>query len=96
MGTDGGARAREKQSQVIVNFGGRANRAARVFHAVLLLDGDGRLDVENLVHIRTRHFFNKLTRVGAHAFHEAPLSLGIKGVKREGGFATAGNPRDDR
>ncbi|KAG1380629.1 hypothetical protein G6F59_017968 [Rhizopus arrhizus] len=47
--------AREQQLQVVVQFGHRADRAARTAHRVGLVDRDGGQDAFDAVHLRLVH-----------------------------------------
>ncbi|MNT03023.1 hypothetical protein D3C72_1375410 [compost metagenome] len=87
--------AREQQFQVVVQLGHRANRAARAAHRVGLVDGDGRQDAFDAVHLRLVHAVQELARIGREGFHIAPLPLGVQGVEGQRTFAGPGHPGDD-
>ena len=89
------ARAGVEQAQVVVNFRHRAHGGARVVAGGLLLDGNGRRQALDQVHIRLVHALQKLPRVGRKAFHIAPLPFGVERVKGQAGLARAAQPRDD-
>ena len=59
-----GAAARVEQAQVVVNLGSCGDRGARVAGGVLLLDGDGRSEAVNLVHVGLFDALQKLAGVG--------------------------------
>ena len=82
----GDARARPQQAQVVVDFGDRAHRRARVPVHRLLLDGNRRREALDGVDIRLLHQAQELAGVRGQRFHVTPLSLGIDGVEGEGGF----------
>ncbi|MNV35814.1 hypothetical protein D3C71_1272750 [compost metagenome] len=87
--------AREQQFQVVVQLGHRANRAARAAHRVGLVDGDGRQDAFDAVHLRLVHAVQELARIGREGFHVAPLPLGVQRVERQRTLAGARNARHD-
>ncbi len=88
--------ARIEQAQVIVYFRGRGHRRARVARRVLLLDGDGRGDARDFVHVGLLDPLEKLPRVGRKRFDVAPLPFGVDRVKRQARLARSGNSRDQR
>src|SRR5207245_2599431 len=47
----------EEETEVVVQLGGRAHRRAGSAHGVLLLDGDGRPDVLDAVHVGAGHWW---------------------------------------
>ena len=94
IGAERAAGARVEQAQVIVNFRGRRDRRARIARRVLLLDGDGRSDAGDFVHVRLLDALEKLPRVRRKRFDVAPLPLGVNRVKREARLARSGNSRD--
>ncbi len=87
------ARAREEQLQVIVDLGHRAHGRARGAHRVRLVDGDGRRNALDRVHLGLVHAVEELARVGREGLDIAPLALGIERVEDERGLAGAGRPR---
>ena len=88
-------RPREEQAQVVVNLRYRTDRRARIVARRLLVDGDGRRQAINAVHIRLVHLPEELPRVGRQRLHIAPLPLRVDRIERERGFPRAGKPRDD-
>ena len=75
--------AREKELQVVVQLGHRADRRARGAHRVGLVDGDGRRDALDRVDLRLVHAVEELSRVGAEGLDVAALALGIERVEDE-------------
>ena len=94
-GRVGGADAGPEQAHVVVDLGDRADGAARVAAGGLLLDGDGRRQALDAVHVGLAHQFEELAGVGGQAFHVAALALGVDGVEGEGGLAGAAEAGDD-
>lgn len=84
----------EQQTQVVVNFGDGTDGRARVVGGGLLLDGDGRRQPLDVVHVRLLHQGEKLASVGRKRLHVAALSLRIEGIERQGGFARTGEAGD--
>jgi hypothetical protein len=95
VGAAGRAGAGEQQAQVVVDFGDRADGGARVVAGGLLLDGNGRRQALDQVHVRLFHELQELPRVGRQAFHIAPLAFGVEGVEGQGRLAGAGQAGDD-
>ena len=73
----GGADARPQKAHVVVNLGDRAHGGTRIATGRLLLDGNGRREALDGVHVRFLHHLQKLAGVGRKALHVAPLPLGI-------------------
>ena len=84
----------KQQAQVVVDFGDRADRRARVLRRGLLFDGDRRGEAFDALHVRLVHLFEKLSGIGREAFHVAPLPLGIDGIEGERALAGPGNAGD--
>ncbi|MCY1213085.1 hypothetical protein D9M72_248440 [compost metagenome] len=79
--------AREQQLQVVVQFGHRADRAARAAHRVGLVDGDGGQDAFDAIHLGLVHAVQELARIGREGFHVPALPLGVQGVESQGTLA---------
>ena len=79
------AAAGVEQAQVVVNLGGRGDGGARVARGVLLLDGDGRSEAVDLVHVGLFDALQKLAGVGGERLDVAPLPLGVDGVEGQRG-----------
>jgi hypothetical protein len=73
----------------------RADRGARRFYGVRLLNGNRRTDVLYRVDFRFVEQIEKLARVGAERFDVTPLSFGVKRVEDEGRFSGAAESGDD-
>lgn len=84
----------EQQPQVVVNLGDGADGRARVVGGGLLLDGDGRRQPLDVVHVRLLHQGEELAGIGGERLHIAALPLGIEGIERQGGFARTGQAGD--
>ncbi len=75
------ARAREQQTQVVVNFGDRTHSRTRVMRSGLLLDGDGGGEPLDQIDIGLLHQLQELPRIGGERFNIAPLPLGIQRIE---------------
>ena len=94
MGTGERSQAREKQLQVIGDFGHRADRAPRRLDRVTLLDRDGGREAVDAVDVRLVHELEELPRVRRKSLHVAALALGVERVEGERRFARAAQARD--
>jgi hypothetical protein len=91
----GGAHTGPEQAEVVVDLRDRAHGGAGVFAGGFLVDGDGRGQAVDIVHVRLFHLAQEHAGIGAEALHIPPLALGIDGVKGQAGLAGAGQARDD-
>ena len=91
---EGAADSGVEQAQVIIDFGHRSHRGARIAQAVLLLDGDGRRDARHLLHVGFLDTFQELAGVGRERFDIAPLPLGIDGVEGQAGLSRSAHSRN--
>ena len=87
-------RGKEKP-QVIVNLRGGGDGRARVAAGGALLDGDGRREPLDEVHIRLLHLVEKLPRIDGKALHVAALALRVEGVESQARFAGAAQAGND-
>ena len=78
------AHAGKQQAQVVVDLGDGAHGGARVVGGGLLLDGDGRGQSLDVVHIGLFHHRQELPGIGGQGFHVAPLALGVEGIESQG------------
>ena len=86
----GNAHPRPEQPEVIVYFRHGSHRGAGILGGGLLVDGNGRGQAVNSVHIGLVHLTQKLPGIGAETLHIPPLSLGKNGVEGQTGLARAG------
>ncbi len=93
--TVGRADAGEEHPQIIVDLGHRAHRRTRVLAHRLLLDGNGRAQAADEVHLGLLHLADELPGVGRKRLDVAPLPLGVEGVEGQAGLAAAGDAGDD-
>ena len=91
----GDAGAGEEQAQVVVDLGHRADGGARVVRGALLVDGDGRGEAFDVIHIRLVHLPEELAGVGRERLDVAALAFGEDGIEGQRGFARTGQPGDD-
>jgi hypothetical protein len=66
---------------VIVDLGHRADGGTRGAHRVGLVDGDGRWNALDAVHLRTIHAVEELPRVGREGLDVAPLAFGVQRIE---------------
>ena len=83
-----------EQAQVVVDLGHRGHGGAGVLAGGLLLDGNGRGQAVDAVHVRLLHLVQELPGIGAEALHVAALPLGIERVESQAGLAAAGKAGD--
>ena len=81
IGAVGGTHPGPEQAEVVIDLRHRAHGGAGVFAGGLLVDGDGRGQAVDVVHVGLLHLPQKHPGVGAEALHIAPLALGVDGVK---------------
>ena len=79
-----------QQSQVVIDLRYRAHSGARVAGGGLLVNGYGRGQTLDIVHIRLLHLTQELTGIRGQALHIPTLTFGINGVKSQAGLAGAG------
>ena len=81
------ADAREEHTQVIENFGDRADGRTRVASAGLLLDRDRRRQAGNRIDLRLLHLAEELARVRRKRLDVPPLPFRVECVERQRTFA---------
>ena len=94
-GAVGEADAGVEHAQIVVNLGDRADGGAWVTGGRLLLDGDGRRETADVVHLGLLILAQKLPRVAGKRFHVAPLPLRVQRVERQARLAGAADARQD-
>ncbi len=94
VGAVGRAHRGIKQAQIVVDFGDGADGGAGAAAGGLLLDGDGRAEPLDRVHVGPLDLVEELARVGGERLDVAALALGIDGVEGERALAGAGKPGD--
>ncbi len=90
------AHPRPEQPEVVVDLGHRAHGGARIVARRLLLDGDGRGEALDGVHVRLLHEPQELAGVGRERLDVAPLALGVDRVEGQRGLARARQAGDHR
>ena len=90
----GPADAGVQETQEVVDFRGGGDGGAGVADVHFLLDGDGRRNAFDHLHVGLGHPAQELAGVGRQALGEPALALGEQGVEREGRLAAPGNARD--
>ena len=86
-GTMGHANTGIEQTKVIVYFGYCTNGGTWVLGGGLLVDGNGRRETLDKVNVGLIHLTDKHSRIGGKALNEASVTLGIEGVKGQGGLS---------
>ena len=81
------ADVRVEQAQVIVNLRGGGDDGARAGAGAALLDGNGRGQALDEVHVRLLHLVEELPGVSGERLDVLALPLGVDGVERERGLA---------
>ena len=86
-----------EQPEIVVNFGDGAYGGAGVFGGGFLIDGDGRAEPFNGLHIGLLHLPQKLPGIGGNTLHIPALAVGVDGIKGQAGFTGTGKPgKDDK
>ena len=93
-GAVGDADAGVEQAQVVVDLRHGTHGRPGVLGGGLLVDGNGRGQAVDHVHVGLFHLAQKHPGVGGKALHVPALSLGVNGVKGQGGFPRPGKPRE--
>lgn len=84
-----------EQAQIIVDFRDRSHGGAGIAAGRFLVDGDGRRQPFDDVHVRLFHLSQELARIGGKRLDVAALAFGVNGVKGKGRFSAAGNAGKD-
>jgi hypothetical protein len=72
----------EQQADMVGEFGHGADRRARIFDGITLINGNSRWNALDALDLGLVHTLQELPGVGGKAFHIAPLSLRVQRVKR--------------
>ena len=83
---------RPEQAVIVMDFRHRAHRGPRVAAGRLLVNGNGRAQAFNRIHIRLFHLSQELSCIARERLDIAPLSLCIDGIKRQRALAGPGKP----
>ena len=94
LGAVGNADAGIEQAQVVVNLRHRAHGGAGVPAGGLLVNGNGRGQSLDGVHVRLFHLPQKLPGIGGEALHVPPLPLRVDGIEGQGALSRAAQPRE--
>ena len=95
FGTVGDSDPRIEKPEIIIDLRHRPHRGAGISVGGFLIDGYGRGQSFDTVHIRFLHLPQKLPGIRGQTFHITPLSFRINGVKGQGAFPGTGKPRQD-
>ncbi len=85
----------EEKPQVIVDLRDRPHGGAGVLAQAPLLDGDGRREALDGLHVGLVHLADELPGVGGKRLDVPPLTLGVDGVEGQGRLAGTAHPGDD-
>ncbi len=91
----GGADAGVKEAQVVVDLRDGAHRRPGIVACASLLDGNGRREPLDGLHLGFVHLADELAGIGGQGFHVAALPLGVDRVESERRFARAAHAGDD-
>ena len=86
----GNADSRPEKTEIVVNLRNGSDCGPGIFRRCLLIDGNGRREAVNIIHIRFVHLAEEHPGVGAQALHIPPLPFGIHRVKRQAALSRAG------
>ena len=86
----GCARPGPQQAEIVVNFRDGTHRGTGVLAGGLLVNGNSGAEALDIVHVRLVHLSQEHPGIGGQTLHIPPLTLGVNGVKRQGGFSAAG------
>ena len=73
----------KEQPQVVVDLRRGGDGRARISARAALLDGDGRRQSFNKIHVRFLHLVQKLPCIGGQALDVAPLALRVERIKSQ-------------
>ena len=93
-GAVGRAHPGPQQTEIVIDLRHGAHGGPGVLAGGLLVDGDGGGQAVDIVHVRLLHLAQEHAGIGAERLHIPPLSLGIDGVKGQGGLTRTGQPRE--
>ena len=79
-----------QKAQIVINLRNRAYSRTWILGGGLLVNGDGRTQSFNGIHIRLVHLAQKLTGIRAQTFHIPALTFGIDRIKGQAGLAGTG------
>ena len=74
---------RPEKSQIVIDLRDGPYSGARVFGSRFLVNGDGRRQAVNVIHIGLVHLPKKHTRIGTETFNITSLPFGIDRVKSQ-------------
>ena len=95
LGTVGHAHSGPQKAQIVINFRHRAHGGAGVLGGGLLVNGNGRGQALDGIHVGLVHLAQELSGIGRKALDVAALALGVDGIKGKAGFAGAGKAREN-
>jgi len=82
----------EEEAEIVIYLRDRADGGTGILTGGALLDGDGRRQSLDGLHVRLVHLAEELPGVGGQRFHVPPLPLGEDRVERQGGLAGPREP----
>src|SRR5258708_25533613 len=84
-----------EEAQIIIDFGDRANRGARVAAGGLLVNRNCRAKTLNVVDVGLVHLAEELAGVSGERFYVAALTFGVEGIEGQGTLAGAREAGDN-
>ena len=94
-GTMGNTHTGVEEAKIVVDLGDRAHGGAGVLGGGLLVNGDGRGQSLDEIHVGLVHLTQKHAGVGGQGLHESAVSLGVDGIKGQRGFTRSRKSRHD-
>ena len=91
----GDADAGIEQTEIIIDLRHRPHRGTGIAVGGFLVDGNGRRQPLDLLHIGLFHLSQELPRVGGQGFHISPLPFRVDRVKGERRLSRAGQAGED-
>ncbi len=86
----------EEKFDIISQFRHGSHGGAGCLDGVFPVDGNGRGDSQNGIHLGPVHPIHELPGVGRKCLHIPPLSFGVQGVESQGRFPRSADTGDDR
>jgi hypothetical protein len=87
--------ARVEQPEVVVDLGDRANRGTRVPARIFSVDGDGRREALDAVHVGLVHLAEEHPCVGGKTLDIPALAVGKDRIERQRALSRPGQPCKD-
>ena len=86
---------RPEKAQIVIDLRHCTHGGTGILGRGLLVNGDGRREAVDIIHIGFIHLTKKHSGIGAQAFHITSLPFGIDRIEGKTGFAAAGKAGDN-